>query len=172
MRAGRRLDFFYQLMPGADHFLVDPVEDLGGEQTQIVLERLQRVARLVGPIAVPQHLANRRMLIGQFLDAVVVRIQPLTQGAQDQNLPLLHTRAAGVRVNLFLGAVFPLPCRSDFGEDREDPLADLRGHVDVLQATQDLRDVVAGFRVQLDGGDILLAELQLRIDDPAHDVLE
>jgi hypothetical protein len=28
-------------VPGADHHLVDAVEDLGGEQAQVLLERLQ-----------------------------------------------------------------------------------------------------------------------------------
>jgi hypothetical protein len=41
-----------------------------------------------------------------------------------------------------------------------------------LQPAQDVRDVVAGFGVQMNGGDILLAEFQLRIDDLAHGIFE
>ena len=110
--------------------------------------------------------------IGQFLDAVVIRIQPLAQDTQDQDLPLLHARAPRLRVSLALGTVVPLSRRNDLGEDREDPLADLRGHVDILQSAQDLRNVVTGFHIQFDGGNISLTELQLRIDNPAHGFLE
>jgi hypothetical protein len=41
-----------------------------------------------------------------------------------------------------------------------------------LQPAQDLRDVVAGFGVQMNGGDVLFAELQLWIDDLAHGIFE
>jgi hypothetical protein len=44
---------FDQGVPGADHFLVDPLQDLGGEQAQVVLDGLQLVAVLLptGPAA-------------------------------------------------------------------------------------------------------------------------
>ena len=41
----------------------------------------------------------------------------------------------------------------------------LRGGVDVLQSTHELRSIVARARIQSNGGDILLAEFQWRIND-------
>ena len=41
-----------------------------------------------------QHLAHRVMLIGQFVDAIIVRIQAQAQSPQDQDSPLLHPRSA------------------------------------------------------------------------------
>jgi hypothetical protein len=38
----------------------------------------------------------------------------------------------------------------------------------LLQAPQDLCDVIAGLRIQPNGRDVLLAELQLGIDDLTH----
>jgi hypothetical protein len=35
-----RRDFFYQLVPGRDHFAIDPLQQLRAEQAQIVLDRL------------------------------------------------------------------------------------------------------------------------------------
>jgi hypothetical protein len=40
----------------------------------------------------------------------------------------------------------------------------------VLQTAQDLRDVIAGFGVEPNAGDVLLTELQLGIDDLPHEV--
>ena len=150
-------------MPSAHHLLVDPIENLRGEQPQVVLDRLQFVSGLVRPVAVAEHLAQRAVLVGQLMDAVVVGVEPLAQHPQDQDLPLLHPGAPGIRGRLAFHAL-----RDHLFEDGEYRLAQRRGGVDVLQPAQDLRDIVAGFGVQMNGGDILFAELQLWIDDLAH----
>ena len=36
--------FFYQGVPGSDHHLIDAIQDLRGEQAQVVFDRLQLVA--------------------------------------------------------------------------------------------------------------------------------
>ena len=152
-------------MPGTHHDLVDPIEDLGGEQAHILLERLQAVARLIGPVAVAEHLADRRVLVGQLQNAIIVGIQPQAQRTEHQDLPLLHAGPAGVGAGL---AIRPLG--EHFGEDGEDLLAQFRHGVDVLQPTQNARYVISRLGIELDGRDVLLAELQLWIDDLTHGV--
>ena len=154
-------------MPGADHFLVDPLQDLGGEQAQVVLDGLQLVAVVfaIGPAAVSQHLADGLVLVGELMDAVVVGVEPQTQDPQHQDLPLLHAGAPGVRIGLAMD-----PGGDDLREDGEHPRAQRRGGVDVLQPPQQLRDVVARLGVELNGADVHLAELQLGIDDLAHGI--
>ena len=68
--------FFYQRMPGFHDDLVDPFQHLGREQAQVVLERLHVPLGLIAPVAVPEHLAHRAVLVGQLGGAVIVRIQP------------------------------------------------------------------------------------------------
>ena len=62
-------------MPGIHHLPVDALQYLGREQLQVVLERLQLVLRRIRPICVAQHLAQSLVLVGQFLDAVIVSVQ-------------------------------------------------------------------------------------------------
>ena len=92
--------FFYQHVPGAHHLLIDAIEDLWREQAQVVLERLQLVLRLVAPVAVTQHLTQRAVLIGQFLNSVVVGIQAQSHDSKHQDPPLLHPRATRARIDL------------------------------------------------------------------------
>ena len=156
---------FDQGMAGGDDDLVDRIEDLRGEQTQIVLERLQAVAGVVRPVAVAEHLADRGMLVGQLLNPIIVGIQAEPQHAQDQDLPLLHagTALVGIHRALPIGAA-----RQDLGENRKHLFAHLGGAVDVLQAPQQPWDVVARAQVKLDPRDVLLAKLQLRVDNLSH----
>ena len=63
-------------MSRSHHFLVDPIQHLGGEQAQVVLQRLETVAGVIGPIAVAEHLADGGVLVGQFLDSIIVGVQP------------------------------------------------------------------------------------------------
>jgi hypothetical protein len=61
-----------------------------------------------------------------------------------------------------------LSLRENLGEDGDDLLAELRRNVDVLQSRENTRNVVTGSDVELNGRDVLLAELQLGIDDLTH----
>ena len=115
----------------------------------------------------PKHLANGLVLVGQLVHAVVVGVEPQAQHAQHQDLPLLHAWAPGERIGLAVA-----PHRDDLLQNGEHPRPQVRGGVDVLQSAQQLRDVVAGLGVECDGADVLLAELQLGVDDLAHGSFE
>ena len=52
----------------------------------------------------------------------------------------------------------------------EDLLAQLQCGVNVLQSTQNARNVITGLGIELNGRDVLLAEFQLGIDDLTHGV--
>jgi hypothetical protein len=62
----------------------------------------------------------------------------------------------------------PVEGPSDLEPDGEDLLAQLRRNVDMLQSRKNTQNVVAGSEVELNGRDVLLAELQLGIDDLTH----
>ena len=159
--------FFYQHVPGLDHLLIDAIKDLGREQAKVVLERLQLVFRLVGPVGVTQHLTQRAVLIDQVVDAVVVGIQAQPHDTEHEDPPLLHPRSTRARIGLALacGAL-----RYDSPQDGEDTLTQIRQRIDVLQPTQQLRNVVPRFRVQTDCANVYFVEHQLRIDHIAHGV--
>ena len=159
--------FFYQHVPGLDHLLIDAIKDLGREQAKVVLERLQLVFRLVGPVAVTQHLTQRAVLIDQVVDAVVVGIQAQPHDTEHEDPPLLHPRSTRARIGLALacGAL-----RYDSPQDGEDTLTQIRQRIDVLQPAQQLRNVVPRFRVQTDCANVYFVEHQLRIDHIAHGV--
>ncbi len=59
----------------------------------IVNQTLQAVA---GPVerAHTEHLAYRRMLVSQLLEAIEIAVQSLLQHGQHQNLPEIHPRPA------------------------------------------------------------------------------
>ncbi len=153
-------------MTGSHDLLVDPIQHFGGEQAQVVLQCLQRVARVIRPIAMAKHLADGRMLVGQFLDPIVISIQPQTQGAEYQDAPLGHARSAGVRADR-AGVIDPFG--QNLRKDGEHPLAHRRLAINELQAAQEARDIVTRLAVEFDGGDVLFAELELGVDDLAHD---
>ena len=129
--------------------MVDPVEDFRGEQHQVVLEGLQLVVGIVRPAAVAEHQPEGGVLVGQFLDAVVVGIQPQPQHPEHEDAPLCHARAPGVRAGLAF-RTHP-PGQQPF-KDGKHALAQVRVGVEVLQPPQQLRDVVAGLGVELDVG--------------------
>ena len=131
--------FFYQYMTGIYHLLIDAIQELRSKQAQVVFERLHLVFGLVGPVTVAQHLAQRVMMIRQFVDPIKVRIQSKPQYAKDQDAPLLHPRAtaAGIRFAFTLNTI-----RKNFSQYGEDPIAKPRLGVNVLQSPQKLRNVV------------------------------
>jgi hypothetical protein len=133
------------LVPRRDHLPIDPVQDLGREQAQVVLDGLQLVAVFlaIGPTGMAQHLANGLVLVGQLMHTIIVGVESQAQHAQHQDLPLLHARAPGVRIGLAIH-----PHRDDFLQDGEHSRAHLRGGVDVLESAQQLRDVVPGLGVE------------------------
>ncbi len=113
--------------------LVDLIEQLGREQTNIVFEALQVVEVFVkGSVA--EHLTQGVVLVDEFEQAVVVAVEVQAQNTANQDAPQAHAGASGGFV--------------DAGQDvllqqGEDVLAQGLGGVKVLQATQDFGDVVA-----------------------------
>ena len=138
-----------------------------GEQAQVVFDRLQRVAVFlaIGPTGMPEHLTNGFVFVGQFMHPVVVGIEPQPDHPQYQDLPLRHAGAPGLGIGLAVD-----PDGEDLFQNGAHPGAQIRSGVDVLQPAQQLRDVVAGLGVEEDGTDVLLAELQLGVDDLTHGV--
>ena len=90
------------------------------------------------------------MLVGQFLDAVIIGVEPQAQHPQHQDLPLRHAGATGVDADGLARRVQG----DDLAEHREHRLADLGLRINVLQATQQARNVVARAGVQLHGGNV------------------
>src|SRR5512137_319111 len=152
-------------MSGVHHRLVDPVQDLRREQAQVFLQGLQLVVSRIVPVAMAQHLTDAPVLVGQVVDAVVIGIQAQPQHAQHQDVPLRHARPAGVRAGL------ARPVRlvgEDLFEDGEHALAQLWRGVEMLQTPQQLVDVVTGFRVKDEVGDVGQSKLGLWVVNDAH----
>ncbi len=115
-------------MAGAHHGVVDPSEEFRCEKVQVILQRLQFVGVFIVPVGVSQHLPERVVLIGQFLEPVVVGIEPQTDHAQYQDLPLLHARSPQGMARLF-----PVDMTgNDILQYRKDLLSEPRGLIDVL----------------------------------------
>lgn len=113
--------------------MVDLVQELRGEQTDVVLECLEVVADIVkGTVA--QHRAQRVVFIDQLVQAVVVAVQIEANHAADKNRPERH---AGASVGLA-----DLRCDPTF-QQPEDQGAQRNIRIDELQASQDLGDVIA-----------------------------
>ena len=112
-----------------------------------------------------QHLPQSAVLICQLVDAVVVGVQAQSQYAEDKDSPLLHPRAT--RASIGLAAIL-YAGRNDFPQYRKDSLAQRWFGVDVLQSTQNLRNVVTRFRVQMNRANVDTVKHQLWIDYVAH----
>ena len=86
-----------------------------------------------------QHLANREVVVGQLLDAVIIGVEPQAQYPQHQDLPLGHAGATGSHAHRLARRIH----RDDLAQNRKDFFPNLGLHIDVLQATQQARNVVA-----------------------------
>ena len=120
-------------MARIDDQLIDLVQQLRGEQADVVLERLEVVVHILKR-AVSEHLANGVVVVHQFMQTVIVAIQIEPDHATDKNRPQGH---AGAPVGLaHLGRNLPI-------QQFKDRRAKCHVHVQMLQAPQNLRDVVA-----------------------------
>ena len=79
MRLALRPGFFLAPCAPPHGFPADPAEDFRGEQPEVVFDGLQFVAARVRPVAMPEHLPEGGVLVGQLMDAVVVGVQPQPQ---------------------------------------------------------------------------------------------
>src|SRR3989338_6960001 len=91
--------------------------------------------------AVSEHLANRAMAINQFAQTVIVLIQVQPEYTTHEDLPQIHARAPIALVNL--GGNFSL-------EQLKNLLTQLGVHIQVLQAFQNLWDVVSRSGIEFD----------------------
>ena len=145
-------------MPRTNYFLVDPIQNFRGEQPQVVFECLKFVVLLIRPVTVAEHLANGVVLVGQFLDTVVVGIESQSENAEHEDLPLRHPGATivGVGLTALLGI---LPFGKNLFEYGKYRPAYLGRHIDMLKSQQYLWNIITGFWVQTDGADVQLAYL-------------
>ena len=82
--------FFYQHMSGFDHQLINLIDNLRCEKTQVILDRLSFVRRFVLPASMPEHLPDRVVMVGQLMDDGLVKsLHPhnglKTNGIQDES---------------------------------------------------------------------------------------
>jgi hypothetical protein len=86
-------------MPRANYHLIDFVQQFRREQAHIIFERLIGVRRLIKH-CVPEHFAQRMVLIDQLMQPVIILIQIQAHHAAHQDLPQRHTRPAIAFVHL------------------------------------------------------------------------
>jgi hypothetical protein len=139
---------------GADDELVDLIEQLRGQQADVVFEGLKVVAHLREG-AMAQHLADGVVLVGQLVQAVKVAVQIQLDDAINQNCPQRHAGASGGRCDLTL-------------QQLKDGSAQRHVDIDELQALQYFGDIVAGFIIEADLGDVDFTDGHLLALDDAH----
>ena len=108
---------------------------------------------------VAEHLTDRVVVVEQLMQAVVVDIEVQADDAAHQNAPQGHAGAAIGFIDAWGNALV---------EQVKDCSAQVRLHVEVLQAAQDFGDVVAGFWIESDLGDIDFADGHLLALYDAH----
>ncbi len=74
-------------MSGLDNKLIDLIQNLRFEKTQVVLDRLPVVCRFVLPAYMPEHPPNGVVMVGQFMNSIIIGVEA---HAENQDLPLLH----------------------------------------------------------------------------------
>ena len=109
--------FFYQFMSSLDYQLIDLIQNLRCEKTQVVLDRLQVVCRFVLPTPMLEHPANGVVMAGQLMNSIIIGVEAQTQRAENQDLPLFHpgTPKTAVRflMSLLVGKSRTLPGRNE-----------------------------------------------------------
>ena len=98
-------------MSGFDNQLIDLIENLSCEKTQVILYRLPVVGRFVFPPTMSEHLPDAVVMVSQLMDAIVIAVETQAQYAKHQNLPLLHPGTPKTRVR-FAMPVFVAQTRS------------------------------------------------------------
>lgn len=129
-------------MAGLDHNLVDAVEHFRGEQPQVIPQCLERIRRAILPPAMTKEQPDCLMFVGQFTNPVIVRIEGHAQHAQDEDLPLRHPGSTVVDVR-FGDTVLGFPNRNQLLEDRKDFRTRVPISIQMLQAPEDLRNVIS-----------------------------
>jgi hypothetical protein len=120
-------------MPGLNDPFIDLVREFRGEQADVVFERLVGVTEIVKS-AVPKHRAQGVVVIGEFMQAVVVAVQIEANRPADKNRPERHAGAASGLADLRCDPAF---------QQFEYRGAQRNIGVEELQASENLWDVIA-----------------------------
>ena len=83
-------------MAGLNNNLIDLIKYLRGKQRYIVSYRLQSIGGIKILFAMSKHSTNLVMIIGHVVHFVVVPIAVQPHGSQNQYLPKIHARSAGL----------------------------------------------------------------------------
>ena len=114
-------------MAGCHHFLIDSVKNLWCKESEIVFDRIEGIHRLIKPTTVTEHFADRFVLVGQFVDPVVVNIKSKPDYPEHKNFPLFHARSSCLNTDHR-----PIVAWSNFLQNLEYSLPELRACVNVL----------------------------------------
>lgn len=90
----------------------------------------------------PQHLSKGFMFIDQLLDTIIIGVMTRSKHPQHENLPLCHSGVTVVGIDFDTLSV-DLTNRQYLFQDGKYWSAHLRCCVDMLEPTQDLRDITA-----------------------------
>ena len=156
-----------------DHQLVQGLQQIRGEQADIADHGAVRELAVAEGARQTHDAADVQMLAGQFGQAVEVALEALLEQGQHEHDPQRQAGAAqagielGGRVLLLLvGTVDAL--QQVVLEQREDPLTQGQVGVEVLDALEDGRDIVAAAGIDFDLLDRHLVEGKLLGVDDSH----
>ena len=104
-------------MSSLDYQLIDLIQNLRCEKTQVILDRLQVVCRFVLPISMPEHLPNGVVMVGQFMNSIIIGVEAQAQRAENQDLPLLHPGTPKTAVRFLMSLLVGKSRRVPGGDD-------------------------------------------------------
>ena len=152
--------FLRRLVSGGHDQPINIAQKLRSRKSDVARDRPALVASFVEAcIAVPHHLAHRRVLVGQFLKPIEVAAKALLENGKDENPPHVHARPSDSQV----GALAEVRLKQ-----RKQRLLLLLVAPDRLQPLENRRDVVAAIRVEFDALDRNRTEILLEFKDVSH----
>src|SRR5512140_2846599 len=146
-------------MPLGNDQVVEPLDRVGREQTDVVAEASPVERLVVAPTVDTQDSSQRTMLLGEVLEPIVVEVAAQPYGAEDQDRPVGHSRSA------LIGTAGPIDVLGDCIEQFSPELGPA---VDVLQASEDGDDLIAAIGVESDIRDDRTIEPKLGVEGSSH----
>src|SRR3954471_8939925 len=148
-----------EAMPFSDDQVVESLDGVGGEESDVVA-KASPVERLVVAPTVDAHDSSQgTMFLGEVLKPVVVEVAAQPYGAEDQDRPVVHARAALVGTGDRIDVA---------GDGIEQFVAEFGPAVDVLEGTEDGDDLIAAVGVETDLGDDRAIQPELRVEGDSH----
>src|SRR5512135_282827 len=148
-----------EAMPCGDNQVVEPLDGVGGELSDVAAEA-SPVERLVVAPTVDAHDSSQgTMLLGEVLQPIVVEVAAEADRPQDKDRPGGHSRAA------LVGTGDPIDV---LGDGIEQFVAEFGPAVDVLQGSEDGDDLIAAVGVEPDIWDDGAIQPELGVEGPAH----